>query len=217
MNFIRLIITTEYAACGLNFTSIPYEPSGECSYGISEKTNDWEGILTSSCCRNALNTLSQALARQAITGDGNLFIDGDRWKNCNDPFHRQQSVSLETCGFDDLFYKSSQCSSLNLSNVKQNPSYQDAFHQCASFNPSFDDACINCTTAIIAARNQLLDQLNARENDTEKVICGVALIIAIAAGEIDNQSVIEDFYWCLPGLNKLGENNITPLLPLSQL
>ncbi|KAL3523399.1 hypothetical protein ACH5RR_016233 [Cinchona calisaya] len=194
---------TYNAACGLNFTSIPYEPSGECIHGISEKTKDWDGIPQSSCCRNALNSLSQALARQATTGDGNIFIQEDRWSNCNNPFHRQQSVSVQSCGFDDLFYGSSQCSSLKLSDFKTNPSYQDAFSQCTSFSPSFDDACKNCTNAIITARNHFLDQLNAGENDTEKVICEVALMVAIVAGETDNQSVIEDFYRCVPALSEL--------------
>lgn len=190
------------AGCGLNFSSIPYEPSGECIRGIEEKTDDWDGIPTSICCRNALNTLSQALARQAITGDGNIFIDGERWKNCNDPFHQQPSVSVQTCGFDHLFYGSSSCSSLTLSSIRQNQSFQDAFHQCASFNPSFDDSCKNCTNALISARDQFLDQLYVRDNDTERVICGVALIVAIAAGEIDNESQIKDFYRCLPALTK---------------
>ncbi|KAL3520581.1 hypothetical protein ACH5RR_018730 [Cinchona calisaya] len=196
LKYAKLILAPAYAACGVNFTLIPYEPSGECIHGINEKINDWEGVPTSSCRRNAFNTLSHALARQATTGDG-IFIDGERWKKCNNPFHQQQSVSVQTCGLDDLFYGSSQCSSLELSTFKQNPIYQDAFHQCASFSPSFDDACNNCTKALINARNQFLDQLNARENDTEKVICGAALIIAVAAGEIDSESLIEDFYQCL--------------------
>ncbi|CDP04247.1 unnamed protein product [Coffea canephora] len=201
---LQLTVSSAYAACGLNFTSIPYEPSGECIGGINEKTSDWDGFPSSICCRNALNTLTQALARQATTGDGNIFIDGERWKNCNDPFHQQQSVSVQACGFDDLFYGSSQCSSLKLSTITQNSSFQAAFHQCASFNPSFDNFCSNCTNALINATNQFLDQLYEQDNNTEKVICGVALIVAVVAGEIDNESQIKDFYRCLPALIESG-------------
>ncbi|CAI9090942.1 OLC1v1025840C1 [Oldenlandia corymbosa var. corymbosa] len=190
-------------SCGLNFTSHPYEPSGECINGFDDKIDESGGIPRSSCCRNALYTLSQALAWQATTGDGSIFIQKDQWEACDTAFnHQQQSVSIKNCRFSNFFQGSSQCSALKLSNFTKDSSYQDALHQCSSFNPSFNETCKNCTAAFTTARDKFLNNLSETENKTENFICTVALITAIAAGETGGQSVTDDFFRCLPALNK---------------
>lgn len=193
--------------CTLNFTSAPYKPSGECINGVSEEVNNWDVIPNEGCCQNALQALVQALALQANTGDGNLFIRADHWRNCDGIFDCQQSVSFQKCGFDDLFYGSSLCSRLKLSTFNDDPNYLRVFKSCSSFTPSFDSSCKSCTGAILQARDHLQDQLEAVRNQRERAICGVAVIIAIAATEFSNQSVAQDFYSCLPALSTSGSKD----------
>lgn len=202
---IWLIVEFEYAACGLNFSSFSYEPSGDCINGVKEKISDWNGIPTTGCCQNAFQVLSRglALALQAKNGEGNLFIHGDEWMNCDSsPFKRQPSVSIENCGFGDLIYGGSPCSSVNFSTIKKG--YPFVFDNCASFYPSFDLGCRNCNDAIMTAREQLLDDVNTKKSLVERGVCTVAIVVAVAAANINNQSVMEDFYRCLPALNNLG-------------
>lgn len=198
---------TGNAGCGLNFSSISYFPSGDCINGISEKITNWKGIPTSGCCQNALEVLTKALALNSlVNGGGDLFIKENQWINCNYPFKSQQnSVSIQNCGFLDLYNGSSPCSSIPFSTLKQKPSYRYVFDECASFSPWFDYGCGNCTDAIIRARDQLINDLGAKQNPTDKGICAVAVIVAVAASNLNDQSVLDDFYRCLPALNDKGK------------
>ncbi|KAA8538942.1 hypothetical protein F0562_025634 [Nyssa sinensis] len=187
-------------ACVLDFTSFPYQPTGEC-IGDRQKIIGWGSFPTTLCCQNALNVFSKALADQARKGQGNIFILEDQWKNCSGSFNRQPSVSAQSCGFDDLFNGSSKCSSLSLSSIQQDQKYQDALNKCSGFNNSFENVCGNCTAAIVAARDHQLSVLQVNRDNTEKKICGMAVVTSIAAGNLDDPVFVNDFYGCLDALN----------------
>ncbi|XP_009597938.1 probable receptor-like protein kinase At1g11050 isoform X2 [Nicotiana tomentosiformis] len=193
--------------CGLNFTSSPYKPSGECIAADQENINEWDSFPTTRCCQNVLNFFSQALAKQAITQQGNLFLKKDQWEHCSGPFKHQPSVSIENCGFRSLYQGSSKCSSLSLTNVLQDDNFKDVRDKCTGFDSSFDDACRNCTGAIKSARDHYLDQFYARDNDTERATCVMAVVISVAATKLNDPSSIDDFFSCLPALNSLEKSN----------
>ncbi|KAA8534696.1 hypothetical protein F0562_032213 [Nyssa sinensis] len=168
----------------------------------------WDSFSTTLCCRNALTALSQALAEQARDGKGNIFIDEAEWRHCSGFFQPQQSVSVQSCGFVDLFNGSTECSSVSLTSIREEQSYKDASRKCSQFSTStsssFDDTCRDCSRAVVEARDRLLDKLNVKKNGREKAICGVAVVISIAASrEFDdhNNSLVDDFYSCLPALD----------------
>ncbi|XP_016481571.1 cysteine-rich receptor-like protein kinase 42 isoform X1 [Nicotiana tabacum] len=193
--------------CGLNFTSSPYKPSGECIAADQENINEWDSFPTTRCCQNVLNFFSQALAKQAITQQGNLFLKKDQWEHCSGPFKHQPSVSIENCGFRSLYQGSTKCSSLSLTNVLQDDNFKDVRDKCTGFDSSFDDACRNCTGAIKSARDHYLDQFYARDNDTERATCVMAVVISVAATKLNDPSSIDDFFSCLPALNSLEKSN----------
>ncbi|CAK9137748.1 unnamed protein product [Ilex paraguariensis] len=181
-----------FVSCPLKLNEYPYQPTGDC-IGDKKKIKVWDSFSTTLCCRNALAVLSQALALQARVGEGSNFIQENQWRNCNDLFPQQQSVSIQSCGFDHFFYGSSQCSSLSLSTI--NGIRGNASKQCAQFSsPSFDTACGNCVEAIKQERDDLLKNLKAKGNNTEKAICGVAVVISVAAAEHNDSFVIDDYY-----------------------
>lgn len=168
--------------------------------GLKEKKNKWNGFPSNPCCRNALSTLSRALALHA-NGTNSIFIPEDQWRNCSGPFRRQPSVSVQSCSFDDLFSGSSICSGLSLSTIIGTDEYKNATDSCSAFAAgSFDDACSTCVTAIAKARERLLNDFLVSKNDTERVICGVAIIVAVSVGKL-NRSSADDFYSCLPALD----------------
>ncbi|KAI3459074.1 hypothetical protein Pfo_015737 [Paulownia fortunei] len=182
--------------CRLNFSTFPYRPIGGCT-NVQEKLKDWNGFPKTSCCQNALIVFSHAIALQAYNDPaGNIFLGQDQWNDCSGPFHLQPNVSVQTCGFDDFFYGSGKCSTLQLSNVDQN-----VVHQCSHFGSSlFNDACGGCTSAISEALDKLLGDLKIDGNDTEKATCLVSLIVSVIAGKMNDSSGIDDFNRCLPAL-----------------
>lgn len=194
-----------FADCRLNFTSSPYKPSGECLAANQENINEWDSFPTTRCCQNVLNFFSQALAKQAITQQGNLFLQQDQWEHCSGPFKHQPSVSIENCGFGSLYQESSKCSSLSLTNVLQDDNFNDVRDKCTGFGSSFDDACRKCTGAIKSARDHYLDQFYARDNDTERATCVMAVVISVATTKLNDPSSMDDFFSCLPALNSLGK------------
>ncbi|PHT31983.1 hypothetical protein CQW23_28320 [Capsicum baccatum] len=198
----------EDSDCGLNFTSSPYKPSGECLAADQESIHEWDSFPTTRCCQNALNFFSQALANQAIQ-QGNLFLKRDQWGHCaSGPFAHQPSVSINKCGLDSLYHESSQCSSLSLTKIVQNQNFKDVRDNCSGFSSfSFDDACKHCTSAIKSLRDHLLDQFNAKDNDTERAICLVAVVISVATTQLNAPSLMDDFFSCLPALNTLDKSS----------
>ncbi|XP_047257822.1 putative wall-associated receptor kinase-like 16 isoform X2 [Capsicum annuum] len=161
----------EDSDCGLNFTSSPYKPSGECVAADQESIHEWDSFPTTRCCQNALNFFSQALAKQAIQ-QGNLFLKRDQWGHCaSGPFAHQPSVSINKCGLDSLYHESSQCSSLSLTKIVQNQNFKDVRDNCSGFSSfRFDDACRHCTSAIKSSRDHLLDQFNAKDKSSDDYI-----------------------------------------------
>lgn len=195
-----------YAACVLNLTSFPYEPTGEC-IGHREKIDTWGSTRSNLCCQNVLTVVSHALALQASIGEGNIFLNQDQWLNCSGPFKRQNKVSIQSCNFNNFFYGNSKCSNLSLSIIRQTQSYQNATNECDRFNYSFDDTCTNCTKAVIGIRDELLEELAATGNDTEKEICGIAVVIAFTARNLNDKPLIDDLYRCLHFLNVFGKTS----------
>ncbi|KAK2638109.1 hypothetical protein Ddye_025904 [Dipteronia dyeriana] len=188
--------------CVLKFDRNPYHPSGDCIGPHPKKLNYWKSISSTLCCRNALTFFSQALALRARNStDGNIFVPESLWKNCIGPFHRQKSVSAHSCGFDNLFQGNSPCSSLSLSTISSRKEFQDALDKCSRFNSSFDDTCGNCTGALVVARDNLLKDLKVRSDDNEKAICVVAVVVSIAAANLDDYSSVDDLFNCLNALD----------------
>ncbi|KAF8391908.1 hypothetical protein HHK36_022248 [Tetracentron sinense] len=200
-------LSSLFAACPLNFTAYPYEPTGEC-LGVEDKISGWNSLPTTRCCRNALTTLSQALALQANATNA-IFLSEDQWKNCHGSFLRQNTSSSNSCNFQNLHSGSSKCSNFSLSAIEHRKDYQDALHDCSQFNSSFDETCKNCTQSIIRARDHLLEEFNVQKNHTERAICGVAVVISVAAGKIGDHSLVDDLYRCLHALDKFGKEITT--------
>ncbi|CAL5364865.1 unnamed protein product [Camellia sinensis] len=206
--FVHTISVTA-PGCELNFTTFPYQPTGEC-IGHQKKINYWDSFGTTLCCRDPLTELSLALARQAkLSNQGNnnsIFIDQNQWVNCTNSFLQQPSVWELSCGFDQLFYGSSQCSTLNLSAISQLQIYGEALGNCSQFNSSaFSQSCKNCSASILLLRDKLLTILQINKNNTEKAICVMAGVTSVAAGILGdpNPSSVDDFYSCLEVLEAL--------------
>ncbi|KAK2982063.1 hypothetical protein RJ640_003188 [Escallonia rubra] len=191
----------EDPACVLNLSSFPYHPTGEC-IGGDARIKTWGSFKTNLCCRNALTVLSQCMAQRVSFPDGNIFLTEDQWKSCSGPF-KLQNVSIQSCGFNNLFAGSSQCSNLIMKNFTTDPQLQNATTMCARVSESsFDNTCSNCINAVNDARNHLFDQLNLKGNETENAICGVALVTSIAAQNVNDPPLIDNIYRCLHALDQ---------------
>ncbi|VVA13048.1 PREDICTED: probable [Prunus dulcis] len=192
-------------SCVLNFTSYPFQPTGECIGHVGPRINMWGSYPTNLCCRNVLPVMSQALAIHVIKtqGQGSVFLAQEEWQNCNGPLHMQQILSAQHCGFDDLNSRSSQCSGTTLSGLRQDQPFQDALSNCSQFGNAFDNVCRKCTGAFSALRDYLLKKYNVKdENKTETAICGVAAMISIAAANMNGSfSVDIDYIRCLSMLD----------------
>ncbi|XP_012092717.3 probable leucine-rich repeat receptor-like protein kinase At5g49770 [Jatropha curcas] len=188
------------AFCSLDLKKFPYQPIGEC-VGYQEKVQVLGSIDTTICCRNVLNVLTKALAWNIFNrGYDYTFIPQVNWTNCNGPFHKQNSVSPNLCGFDYLYSGSSPCSNFQFSSINDDPYYENALDKCSKFNSSsFNDACSDCIHAIVDATKGLLESVNADKKD--RAICAVATVISIAATNMGDPSTIDDFYRCLPALD----------------
>ncbi|XP_058092395.1 probable serine/threonine-protein kinase PBL21 [Magnolia sinica] len=190
-------------ACLLNYTKYPYEPPGEC---ISRKVvvREWDSITTNSCCRNALNAFSQALALQALQNDY-IFLHEKQWLHCQFPVPPQDSIDINACGFHHLNRDSSVCSSLSLSSFRTTyvGEYSSVLEKCSNFDSlTFNDSCLSCTYHIEEMREYLMGQLHLKDNATERDICGVAVVIAVSANKIENETWVDNYYRCLPALDK---------------
>ncbi|XP_022747887.1 serine/threonine-protein kinase PBL27-like [Durio zibethinus] len=190
-----------FADCVLNFTSYPYQPSGNC-LGGNGKVKLWGSISSTLCCRNALNTFSQVLAVRANdTKDGIIFIEQVSWRNCNSPFLSQESVSIQSCGFDNFYSGSSKCSSLSLPQIQGNPFYPQAVELCSNLSSSFEHSCKNCIEAMGQVVGNLLQLLNGQNDDTERTICSLAVVISVAAAYASDSSFGADLFSCMSSLD----------------
>ncbi|XP_068495804.1 probable receptor-like protein kinase At5g18500 isoform X2 [Phaseolus vulgaris] len=185
-------------SCVLKFNTSQYVAFGEC-IGVKESIYMWgeDGFPTTLCCRNALTILSNALASQALNSGGRVFLSQDQWQSCSQSFHPQQGMSLDSCGFDNFYRGSSPCSDLILQDVRTLQQYPDTLSRCSHFNQRFDQSCADCTSGILSVRDTLYSQFANNNNDTDRAICGVAAIIALAAGR-PNDPLVDKFLRCLP-------------------
>lgn len=192
--------------CVLDFKNFPYQPSGEC-IGQQERVRDLGSISTTLCCREVLYVLTKALAWNVGNTNGSIFLTQDQWRNCSGHFHRQNSVSPQLCGFDELYNGNGACSILTLSSIKQDSKYKNTLDLCSNFSSSYNDACTNCTGAILDARDHYLSQLHLNNDDNkETTICGLAVVVSVAAANVNNKSLMDDFYSCLPTLDEFGKS-----------
>ena len=51
-----------------------------------------------------------------------------------------------------------------------------------------------------------LELLQRKKNHTERAICGLAVVISVAAAKGDNHSFITDLLSCMSSLDDLGKN-----------
>ncbi|XP_022743800.1 probable receptor-like protein kinase At1g11050 [Durio zibethinus] len=193
--------STDAADCVLNFTSYPYLPSGHC-IGKNEKVKLWGTISSNLCCQNALNAFSQVLAARANdTQDSLILVDQDSWRKCNSPFPSQESVSIQSCGFDNFYSESSKCSSLSLSQIQGNPFYLQAVDLCSDLSSSFDITYKNCTDAIAKVVENLLEVSQVQQNNTERTICNLAVVISVAAANATDSSFGANLFSCMSYLD----------------
>ncbi|KAK7285843.1 hypothetical protein RJT34_20625 [Clitoria ternatea] len=186
--------------CVLNFNTYEYVPFGECG-NVIEDISNWggDGFPSTLCCRNALTILADAMASEARSFTTQVFISQDQWQSCNHSFHPQQGMSTSSCGFQNLYQGSYKCSSFAMSDIQSIQLYQDALNKCSRFNLPFDQSCADCTTAILSFRDALYAQaIPKNNNDTERAICGVTAIVAVAAAKPDDPALIDKFLRCLP-------------------
>ncbi|XP_031376811.1 proline-rich receptor-like protein kinase PERK3 [Punica granatum] len=203
------------SACVLDFSTYNYKPSGDCLRS-KEKIDEWGSYPTTLCCRNALTVLSEALAIQArnrTLGSDNIFLGQGHWVNCSGNFQRQHSVSIHSCGFENLFYGSSKCSNLSLSNMTDSvflgeEQFGEAKNNCSTFGSSFDSVCSACAKGVLALRDAVLEKLGVKENKTEQAICEVGVVISLAAEMIYDTSWTDDFFQCLRVLDKLDPDYV---------
>lgn len=199
-------MSDDHAACVLNLNSFPYQPQGEC-LNKPRKISAWNSITTPLCCSTALGVFGKALALQ-VTLDKNadsVFIHKEKWENCSGPFLRQSSVSINSCGFENLYFNSSKCSALPLSYMTNDDYFHQALQNCSQFGYSFNSDCRSCTTAISSAKDHFLDVLNVLGNYTEEATCGVAIVVSIAAQRISDPLYIDDLFRCISALDVFGK------------
>ncbi|WJX85652.1 non-specific serine/threonine protein kinase [Trifolium repens] len=174
-------------------------PYGECG-NVKEDISKWgSGFPTTICCRNALTLLSDAMASHARNRTGQVFLSQEQWQSCNKSFQPQQGMSMSSCGFDNIYFGSSKCSSLALLDVQGLQPYTDALNQCSHFDNSFDVSCAECTSAILNLRDDLYyKNIGKDNNDTERAICGVAALVSVADEQKDDPFLVDKFLRCLP-------------------
>ncbi|KAI4350140.1 hypothetical protein L6164_010649 [Bauhinia variegata] len=197
------LVTRVSGECPINVTSYQYVAFGECG-GVQESISNWtgkgNGFPSTLCCRDALTVLSQGLALHArASPQESLFVTQDEWQSCAESFHPQPGMSFNSCGFDILYSGSSKCSSTpRLRDIQANKSYQQALDKCSHFDQPFPQTCSECTDAILKVRDAFYELTDAKDNitDTERVVCGVAALVSVAAGKPEDPAVTDKFLRC---------------------
>lgn len=200
--------------CSLNVSSNISQLYNEC-IDVKEDVKDWRTIPRTLCCQDALTILIRASAEKAKT-DGQIFMGEYQWRNCIRSFGQPG----QSCGFDNLLQGRSQCSSVAFSNLRSDDNYRNALERCSHFNTntSFDSACKNCSEGILDVWKQLLNYYDVKNNETEKAVCGLAVLISVAAGKNDSQSSdVDHLFRCLPELQTLATGTAAFLLHVWQI
>ncbi|XP_004494769.2 probable serine/threonine-protein kinase PBL22 isoform X2 [Cicer arietinum] len=188
--------------CVLDFKAYEneYMQFVECG-DVKEDISKWgaDGFPTTLCCRNALTLLSEAMASSLHNSSGQLFLSQQQLLNCKTSFQPQQGMSLSSCGFDNIYFGSSKCSSLVLLDVQDLSQYSDV-SKCSHFDHSFDESCADCTSTIMSVRDGLYGKVMDKDdnNVTERAICGIAALVAVAAKQQDDPFLADKFLRCLP-------------------
>lgn len=81
--------------------------------------------------------------------------------------------------------------------------FQTGMRSCSGFGMSFDSACQACARDVLALRDEVLVILGVKEDETERAVCGVGVVISLAVEMINDASSIDDFFRCLPALDSL--------------
>ncbi|KAK9053668.1 hypothetical protein SSX86_024742 [Deinandra increscens subsp. villosa] len=195
--------------CVLNFTSLPYQPNGECIENAKQhRIKSWGILKTTLCCQPPLTVISKSLARLSSSANpsSSIFLDSERWSPCTHPsiFQSQSaSVNSHDCNFKNFFRQATAaCSALSLSDLKKDNEFNDASAICGRFGESggsFDEICRNCSRAVLKARDSVVNDLQVKGNETENEVCGIAVVTAIASQKWNESSfaAVDDFYGCL--------------------
>ncbi|KAI4370217.1 hypothetical protein MLD38_018587 [Melastoma candidum] len=115
--------------------------------------------------------------------------------------------SMESCGFDKLFYGSGQCSGLSLTCIVGRLSFIVALKECSGFNSSFEEVCRKCVHAITSARDDIMELYHVKGDRTEEMVCEVAILIAIAGAKLDKPELVSEFERCVPALDNRGSED----------
>lgn len=226
--FVRCLTNAKIviAGCLLNFTSLPYQPNGDCiDHENQLKLKSWGILTTTLCCQTPLTLISKSLARLSTTNSSNssIFLDCNQWSTCrNTPIFQpqQKSVNFEKCNFKNFFKEATFCSKLSILELKKYSEYNDSTAACGQLdqsNNSFDEICRTCSHAILKARDSVVKGLQVNGNETENEICGIAVVTALASEKWNESSfaAVDDLYACLRILDVHGkiflyQQNISP-------
>ncbi|CAI9270725.1 unnamed protein product [Lactuca saligna] len=217
------------AGCVLNFTSLPYQPNGDCiNPELQLKIKAWGILSTTLCCQSPLTLISKSLARlSSNSANPSIFPDSNQWSHCNNPSifkTQQESVNFDDCNFKNFFKEAMHCSGVSIADLKKDQSFNDAAATCGQFEQStasFAEICRNCSREVLKARDSLSRNLGVSANQTEIEICGVAVVTALASERWNESSLaaVDDFYGCLrvldvhdPGYIKLKHSIFQTLL-----
>ncbi|KAK1437111.1 hypothetical protein QVD17_02896 [Tagetes erecta] len=208
--FFQFYISPTYGddqGCSLNFTSISYQPNGEClDHENQHKIKSWGILKTTLCCQTPLTIISKSLARShANQQTQSIFLDSNQWSQCTHPsiFTPQTDyVNANACNFKNFFKEATACSSFTVVDFKKYKEFNDASAVCGQFDEyenGFDEICGNCSDAVLKARDSVLNELRVNGNETEKEVCGIALVTALASEKWNETSfaVVDQLYGCL--------------------
>jgi len=194
---------------------------GECIGNEDDQLVVWKNVPTTRCCRNPLNSLSQALALWSSTLKQGIYLSQQGWQNCTSHFQDQGRASIYSCGYGGLYQGNGKCAGLTQSSFfsKYSNLYIPALENCAQFNvPSFDDRCAACVEGISNMINHITADLQVQGNDEEEEICSIASVTAVASNGIQNATWVDAFYRCLPAMDEQSKTRMffAPLLILLQ-
>ncbi|XP_042398777.1 leucine-rich repeat receptor protein kinase HPCA1-like isoform X2 [Zingiber officinale] len=198
-------LTKLTADCGLDLKAFPYSPVGECVHPESWQVRVWNNVNTTRCCRHGLNFLSRAVANSS-SPDQPILLDSQRWAECTALLSLRVDSSLTSCGFDQLHQPNSACAALTPSSLTDivAPAF-DVIATCSEINPvNFLTACSNCTDSISDAIQAVVKHFKVDDNDSEKAVCSVATVTAVASSRIANDTWTDDYYRCLAAMDSQG-------------
>ncbi|CAL9767851.1 unnamed protein product, partial [Musa acuminata subsp. burmannicoides] len=191
------------SACTLDFDAFPYQPVGECVHPNDHEVTVWDNVRTTQCCRSVLYFFSKALARSASQAQA-ILLDKQQWDNCTSRFNMQYNLSIDSCKFDLLHQDNGSCSNLSLASIRSNygQQFDSVITSCSRFDvPSFINQCGNCTYGISNMTEKIVEHLDVKDNDTQKAICSVVTIAAIASNRPRDDNWTDGYYRCLAAMD----------------